>query len=319
MTTYLDFEKPIAELEGKVEELRRLAAQGATVNVDDEVTRLETKAAQMLRETYAKLSPWQKTQVARHPQRPHFSDYITALIQDFTPLAGDRSFADDKAIIGGLGSFRGRPVMVIGHEKGNDTKSRIKHNFGMAMPDGYRKSVRLMTMAEKFGIPVITLVDSAGAYPGISAEERGQGEAIARSTERCLTLGVPLVSLITGEGMSGGAIAIAAGDRIIMLEHSIYSVITPEGCSSILWRSGDKAPEAAAAMKLTAQDLLSLRVIDSIVPEPLGGAHRGAERVMSDAGDAVDLALVELDGIPPDDLRRARREKFLAMGRVGVA
>ena len=319
MTTYLDFEKPIAELEGKVEELRRLAAQGATVNVDDEVTRLETKAAQMLRETYAKLSPWQKTQVARHPQRPHFSDYITALIQDFTPLAGDRAFADDKAIIGGLGSFRGRPVMVIGHEKGNDTKSRIKHNFGMAMPDGYRKSVRLMSMAEKFGLPVITLVDSAGAYPGISAEERGQAEAIARSTERCLTLGVPLVSLITGEGMSGGAIAIAAGDRIIMLEHSIYSVITPEGCSSILWRSGDKAPEAAAAMKLTAQDLLSLRVIDTIVPEPLGGAHRAAERAMSDAGDAVDLALVELDGIPPDDLRRARREKFLAMGRVGVA
>ena len=319
MTTYLDFEKPIAELEGKVEELRHLAAQGAAVNLDDEVTRLETKATQLLRETYAKLTPWQKTQVARHPQRPHFSDYIAALIQDFTPLAGDRTFADDKAIIGGLGSFRGRPVMVIGHEKGNDTKSRIKHNFGMAMPDGYRKAVRLMTMAEKFGLPVITLVDSAGAYPGISAEERGQAEAIARSTERCLTLGVPLVSLITGEGMSGGAIAIAAGDRVIMLEHSIYSVITPEGCSSILWRSGDKAQEAAAALKLTAQDLLALRIIDTIVPEPLGGAHRGAERAISDAGDAVDLALVELDGLPPEDLRRARREKFLSMGRVGVA
>jgi acetyl-CoA carboxylase carboxyl transferase subunit alpha len=319
MTTYLDFEKPIAELEGKVEELRRLAAQGAAVNIDDEVTKLETKAAQMLRESYSKLTPWQKTQVARHPQRPHFSDYIAALIQDFTPLAGDRAYAEDKAIIGGPGSFRGRPVMVIGHEKGNDTKSRIKHNFGMAMPDGYRKAVRLMTMAEKFGLPVITLVDSAGAYPGVSAEERGQAEAIARSTERCLTLGVPLIALIIGEGMSGGAIAIAAGDRVIMLEHSIYSVITPEGCSSILWRSGEKAQEAAAALKITAQDLLSLRIIDSIVPEPLGGAHRGAQRVMQDAGDAVDLALVELDGIPADDLRRARREKFLAMGRVGVA
>lgn len=319
MTTYLDFEKPIADLEGKVEELRRLAAQGAAVNLDDEVTRLETKAAQTLRDTYSKLTPWQKTQVARHPQRPHFSDYIAALIQDFTPLAGDRAYAEDKAIIGGPGSFRGRPVMLIGHEKGNDTKSRLKHNFGMAMPDGYRKAVRLMTMAEKFGLPVVTLVDSAGAYPGVSAEERGQAEAIARSTERCLTLGVPLVSLIIGEGMSGGAIAIAAGDRVIMLEHSIYSVITPEGCSSILWRSGDKAQEAAAALKLTAQDLLALRIIDSIVPEPLGGAHRGAERVMADAGDAVDLALVELDGIGPDDLRRARREKFLSMGRVGVA
>ncbi|MBI1213161.1 MAG: acetyl-CoA carboxylase carboxyltransferase subunit alpha [Alphaproteobacteria bacterium] len=319
MTTYLDFEKPIAELEGKVEELRRLAAQGDAVNIDDEVTKLETKAAQLLKDTYAKLTPWQKTQVARHPQRPHFSDYINTLIQDFTPLAGDRAYADDKAIIGGPGSFRGRPVMVIGHEKGNDTKSRIKHNFGMAMPDGYRKAVRLMTMAEKFGLPVVTLVDSAGAYPGVSAEERGQAEAIARSTERCLTLGVPLISVIIGEGMSGGAIAIAAGDRVIMLEHAIYSVITPEGCSSILWRSAEKAQDAAAALKITAQDLLSLRVIDSIVPEPLGGAHRGPQRVMSDAGDAIDVALAELDGIPAEDLRRARREKFLSMGRVGVA
>ena len=318
MTTYIDFEKPIAELEGKVEELRR-AAQGGAVNIDDEVTKLETKAAQLLKDTYAKLTPWQKTQVARHPQRPHFSDYINTLIQDFTPLAGDRAYADDKAIIGGPGSFRGRPVMVIGHEKGNDTKSRIKHNFGMAMPDGYRKAVRLMTMAEKFGLPVITLVDSAGAYPGVSAEERGQAEAIARSTERCLTLGVPLISVIIGEGMSGGAIAIAAGDRVIMLEHAIYSVITPEGCSSILWRSAEKAQDAAAALKITAQDLLSLRVIDSIVPEPLGGAHRGPQRAMSDAGDAIDLALAELDGIPPEDLRRARRDKFLSMGRVGVA
>ena len=319
MTTYLDFEKPIAELEGKVEELRRVAATGAAVSIDDEVSKLEAKAQQLLKETYAKLTPWQKTQVARHPERPHFLDYVHALIQDFTPLAGDRAYADDKAILGGLGSFRGRAVMVIGHEKGNDTKSRLRHNFGMAMPDGYRKAVRLMTMAERFHLPVITLIDSAGAYPGISAEERGQAEAIARGTERCLTLGVPLVSLIIGEGMSGGAIAIAAGDRVIMLEHAIYSVITPEGCSSILWRSAAKAQEAAAALKLTAQDLFQLRIIDSIVPEPVGGAHRGAERVMQDAGDAIDLALVELDRMPPDVLRKTRWDKYLAMGRVGVA
>jgi len=319
MTTYLDFEKPIAELEGKVEELRRVAAQGEAVSIEDEVSKLEEKAAQLLRDTYAKLTPWQKTQVARHPERPHFLDYVHTLIQDFTPLAGDRAYADDKAILGGIGSFRGRPVMVIGHEKGNDTKSRLRHNFGMAMPDGYRKAVRLMTMAERFNLPVITLIDSAGAYPGISAEERGQGEAIARGTERCLTLGVPLVSVIIGEGMSGGAIAIAAGDRVIMLEHAIYSVITPEGCSSILWRSAAKAQDAAAALKITAQDLQQLRVIDSIVPEPVGGAHRHRERVMEDTGDAVDLALAELDGLSPDQLRKARWDKYLAIGRVGLA
>jgi acetyl-CoA carboxylase carboxyl transferase subunit alpha len=319
MTTYLDFEKPIADLEGKVEELRRLAAQGQTVSIEDEVSKIEEKAAQLLRETYAKLTPWQKTQVARHPERPHFLDYVHALIQDFTPLAGDRVYADDKAILGGIGSFRGRSVMIIGHEKGNDTKSRLRHNFGMAMPDGYRKAVRLMTMAERFDLPVITLIDSAGAYPGVSAEERGQGEAIARGTERCLTLGVPLISVIIGEGMSGGAIAIAAGDRVIMLEHAIYSVITPEGCSSILWRSAAKAQEAAAALRITAQDMLQLRIIDQVVAEPVGGAHRGRERVIEDTGDSIDLALTELDGMPPELLRKTRWEKYLAIGRVGLA
>jgi acetyl-CoA carboxylase carboxyl transferase subunit alpha len=318
-TTYLDFEKPIADLEGKVEELRRMAAAGQAVSIDEEVTKLEEKANQLLRDTYSKLTPWQKTQVARHPERPHFLDYAHALIQDFTLLAGDRAYADDKAILGGIGNFRGRSVMLIGHEKGNDTKSRLRHNFGMAMPDGYRKAVRLMSLAERFGIPVITLIDSAGAYPGISAEERGQGEAIARGTERCLTLGVPLISLIIGEGMSGGAIAIAAGDRVIMLEHAIYSVITPEGCSSILWKSSAKAQEAAAAMKITAQDLFQLRIIDSIVPEPVGGAHRGRERAMEDAGDAIDLALTELDRMPPELLKKTRWDKYLAMGRVGLA
>jgi acetyl-CoA carboxylase carboxyl transferase subunit alpha len=319
MTTYLDFEKPIADLEGKVEELRRVAAQGEAVSIEDEVSKLEEKAAQLLRETYAKLTPWQKTQVARHPERPHFLDYVHSLIQDFTPLSGDRVYADDKAILGGIGSFRGRSVMIIGHEKGNDTKSRLRHNFGMAMPDGYRKAVRLMTMAERFNLPVITLIDSAGAYPGVSAEERGQGEAIARGTERCLTLGVPLVSVIIGEGMSGGAIAIAAGDRVIMLEHAIYSVITPEGCSSILWRSAAKAQDAAAALRITAQDLLQLRIIDQIVTEPVGGAHRGREQAMEDTGDAIDLALTELDGMPPDLLRKTRWDKYLAIGRVGLA
>jgi acetyl-CoA carboxylase carboxyl transferase subunit alpha len=318
-TTYLDFEKPVAELEGKVEELRRLAATGDSGSITDEVSKLEEKAQQLLRDTYAKLTPWQKTQVARHPERPHFLDYVHALIQDFTPLAGDRAYADDKAILGGLGNFRGRPVMVIGHEKGNDTKSRLRHNFGMAMPDGYRKAIRLMTLAERFNLPIITLVDTSGAYPGISAEERGQGEAIARGTERCLTLGVPLVTVIIGEGMSGGALAIAAGDRVIMLEHSIYSVISPEGCSSILWKSSAKAQDAAAAMKITAQDLFQLRVIDSIVPEPVGGAHRNRDRAMEDAGDAIDLALTELDQLPSDLLRKTRWDKYLAIGRVGLA
>jgi acetyl-CoA carboxylase carboxyl transferase subunit alpha len=318
-TTYLDFEKPVAELEGKVEELRRLAATGDSGSITDEVSKLEEKAQQLLRDTYAKLTPWQKTQVARHPERPHFLDYVHALIQDFTPLAGDRAYADDKAILGGLGNFRGRPVMIIGHEKGNDTKSRLRHNFGMAMPDGYRKAIRLMTMAERFNLPIITLVDTSGAYPGVSAEERGQAEAIARSTERCLTLSVPIVSVIIGEGGSGGAVALATADRVIMLEHAVYSVISPEGCSSILWKSSAKAQDAAAAMKITAQDLFQLRVIDSIVPEPVGGAHRNRDRAMEDAGDAIDLALTELDQLAADLLRKTRWDKYLAIGRVGLA
>jgi acetyl-CoA carboxylase carboxyl transferase subunit alpha len=308
MTTYLDFEKPIADLEGKIEELRRMSAQGEAISLEDEVSKLEQKAALLLKDTYSKLTPWQKTQVARHPERPHFLDYIQAVFQDFTQLGGDRSFSDDKAILGGLASFRGRSVMVIGHEKGNDTKSRLKHNFGMAMPDGYRKAVRLMTMAERFNIPVVTLVDTSGAYPGLSAEERGQGEAIARSTERCLTLAVPLVSVIIGEGGSGGAV-----------------VISPEGCSSILGKSKLGAPpsftpqDAAVAMKVTAQDLLQLRIIDSIIPEPVGGAQRGRAQVMEDAGDVIDLALTELEGMPADALKKARWDKYLAMGRVGLA
>lgn len=318
--TYLDFEKPIADLAGKVEELKRVASQGEhPVSIDEEVSRLEEKARQLLAETYAKLTPWQKTQVARHPERPHFLDYVHALIQDFTPLAGDRAYADDKAILGGMGSFRGRTVMVIGHEKGNDTKSRLRHNFGMAMPDGYRKAIRLMSMAERFNMPIITLVDTSGAYPGVSAEERGQGEAIARSTERCLTLTVPLVSVIIGEGGSGGAVALATADRVIMLEHAIYSVISPEGCSSILWKSNARAQDAAAAMKITAQDLQQLRIIDSIVAEPIGGAHRGRDRAIEDTGDAVDLALTELEALTPEALKKARWDKYLAMGRVGLA
>jgi acetyl-CoA carboxylase carboxyl transferase subunit alpha len=318
MLTYLDFEKPVAELDGKIEELRRLAAADAAMDIKDEVGKLETKSAQMVRELYAKLTPWQKTLVARHPNRPHFNDYVRELIADFTPLAGDRAFAEDNAIIGGLGSFRGRPVMVIGHEKGNDTKSRLKHNFGMAQPDGYRKAIRLMTTAEKFDLPVITLVDTPGAYPGISAEERGQAEAIARSTERCLTLGVPIVSAIVGEGGSGGAVALATADRVIMLEHSIYSVISPEGCASILWHSAEKAQDAAAAMKVTAQDLLGFKVIDQILPEPVGGAHRDAVRMIADVGDAIEGALNELAGLDAEMLRNARAEKFLAIGRTGL-
>jgi acetyl-CoA carboxylase carboxyl transferase subunit alpha len=315
MLTYLDFEKPVADLDGKIEELRRLAAADATMDIKDEVAKLEAKSAQLVRELYGKLTPWQKTLVARHPNRPHFTDYVRELIQDFTPLAGDRSFADDNAIIGGLGSFRGRPVMVIGHEKGNDTKSRLRHNFGMAQPDGYRKAIRLMTMADKFNLPVITLVDTPGAYPGISAEERGQAEAIARSTERCLTLSVPIVSAVVGEGGSGGAVALATADRVIMLEHSIYSVISPEGCASILFRSAEKAQDAAAAMKVTAQDLMQFKIIDRILPEPVGGAHRNSAQTIADVGDAVEAAMRELDGIDGESLRKLRAEKFLAMGR----
>ena len=290
--TYLDFEKPIAELESKVTELRALNSDDdASASLTDEVTKLQQKAHQALVDTYAKLTPWQKTQVARHPDRPHCLDYVRALIEDFTPLAGDRYFAEDAAIMGGLGRFRGRPVVVIGNEKGSDTESRIKHNFGMARPEGYRKAVRLMDLADKFALPVITLVDTAGAYPGIGAEERGQAEAIARSTDRCLALGVPLVAVIIGEGGSGGAVAIATANRVLMLEHSIYTVASPEAAASILWRDSARAIDAATSMKITAQDLKTLGVIDVIITEPIGGAHRDPAMMFKRAGDAVAKAL----------------------------
>ena len=275
-TQLLEFEKPISELEGKVKELRHLS-NGSDLDLADEIARLEARAEKLLRQTYAKLTPWQKTQVARHPDRPHFSHYVAALLEDYTPLAGDRAFGDDRAIQGGLARFRGRSVVVIGHEKGTDTEGRVRHNFGMANPEGYRKAVRLMHLAERFGLPVITLVDTPGAYPGIGAEERGQAEAIARAIEACLQIAVPLVGAIIGEGGSGGAVALAVADRVLMLEHAVYSVISPEGCAAILWRSGDQAPAAAEAMRLTAQDLHELGVVDQIIPEPLGGAHRAPE------------------------------------------
>ncbi|MBR0552006.1 acetyl-CoA carboxylase carboxyltransferase subunit alpha [Stakelama marina] len=315
MPTFLDFEKPIAELQGRIDELRETAADGE-VNIDAEVKRIQGKSDRLLRETYAKLSPWQKTQVARHPERPHFKHYVAGLIDDFMPLGGDRAFADDQAIIGGLGSFRGRRVMVIGHEKGDDTASRLKHNFGMGKPEGYRKAIRLMQLADRFGLPVMTLVDTSGAFPGVQAEERGQAEAIARATEQCLDLRVPLVCAILGEGGSGGAVALASGNRVLMFEHAVYSVISPEGCASILWRTGDKAADAAEAMKVTAQDLKALGVIDSIVPEPLGGAHRNHGAAIESLGDAIWAAFDGLDSLSGDELRRERREKFLKMGRV---
>ncbi len=315
MSTYLEFEKPIAELEGKIKELRHLS-DGGEVNIVDEITRLQTRVDRLLRQTYGKLTPWQKTLVARHPERPHFSDYIDALVEDFTPLAGDRAFAEDKAIIGGLGRFRGLSVMVIGHEKGADTDQRIAHNFGMARPEGYRKAARLMRLADRFGLAVITLVDTPGAYPGIGAEERGQAEAIARSIETCLDLRVPLVSAIIGEGGSGGAIALAVANRVLMLEHSVYSVISPEGCASILWRSGEKAEEAANALKLTAADLLELGVIDRLIDEPVGGAHRDPAATAVALGDAIEAALDDLVGVAAGELKSRRREKFMKIGRV---
>jgi acetyl-CoA carboxylase carboxyl transferase subunit alpha len=320
MPTYLDFEKPIAELEGKIEELRRLP-NGGDLNIAEEVGRLQVKADRLLRQTYAKLTPWQKTLVARHPDRPHFMDYVGALIEEFTPLAGDRAFADDKAILGGLGRLRGRAVAIIGHEKGADTATRVRHNFGMARPEGYRKAQRLMELADRFRLPVITLVDTPGAYPGIDAEARGQAEAIARSIEVCLKIRVPLVSAVIGEGGSGGAIALAAANRVLMLEHSVYSVISPEGCASILWRSAEEGKEAAAeAMKVTAQDLLELGVIDQVVGEPLGGAHRDKSAVIDALGDALERALTDLGGSGRNvDLRSQRRDKFLAMGKKGLA
>jgi len=316
MRSYLDFEKPVAELEAKVEELRAMQAGGDAIAIGEEINRIEGKAAQALEEIYGSLTPWQKTQVARHPQRPHCLDYVAALIEDFVPLAGDRKYGEDPSIIGGFGRFRGESVCVLGHEKGSDTDSRLKHNFGMARPEGYRKAARLMGMADRFDIPVIALVDTAGAYPGIGAEERGQAEAIARSTEACLKIGVPNVAVIIGEGGSGGAVAIATANRVIMLEHSIYSVISPEGAASILWRDTSKAQDAAAAMKITAQDLLRLGVVDMIVSEPVGGAHRDAAAAVASTADAIAMALDELRGLDRATVVRLRHEKFVAIGRT---
>jgi acetyl-CoA carboxylase carboxyl transferase subunit alpha len=314
--TYLDFEKPIAELESKITELRALGTgEDDSVPITEEVTKLQQKAHQALVDTYGKLTPWQKTQVARHPDRPHCVDYIRALIEDFTPLAGDRYYAEDAAIVGGVGRFRGRPIVAIGHEKGSDTESRIKHNFGMARPEGYRKAIRLMDLAEKFGLPVLTLIDTAGAYPGIGAEERGQAEAIARSTDRCLSLGVAIVAVIIGEGGSGGAVAIATANRVLMLEHAIYTVASPEAAASILWRDAARAIDAATNMRITAQDLKNLGVIDVIISEPVGGAHRDPAMVLKRTGDAAAKAFAEFSGQSADAIRRQRQEKFLEIGR----
>ncbi len=312
MATFLDFEKPIAELEARMAELRDTASAGE-LNIEAEIGRLEEKTDRLLRETYSRLTPWQKTQVARHPERPHFKDYVAALVEDFVPLGGDRNFGDDQAIIGGLGRMNGRKVVLIGHEKGDDTASRLKHNFGMARPEGYRKAIRLMELADRFGLPVVTLVDTPGAFPGVQAEERGQAEAIARSTEQCLKLGVPLVAAIVGEGGSGGAIAIAAANRVLMLEHSVYSVISPEGCASILWRTAEKAAEAAEAMRVTAADLQQLGVIDRIVAEPMGGAHRDPAVTIADLGAAIEEELEALAPLTSDEVRSQRREKFLSI------
>jgi len=315
MHAYLDFERPIAELEGKIVELRQVAATDPTMQIDADVARLQQRVDQLVRDTYARLSPWQKVQVARHPSRPHFNDYAKNLFDEFTPLAGDRAFGEDAAIITALARFRGQAVAVVGQEKGNDTKSRLKHNFGMAMPEGYRKVQRVFALADRFGIPVISLVDTAGAFSGVAAEERGQAEAIARTIEACLNLRVPLIATIIGEGGSGGAIAIASANKVYMLENSVYSVISPEGCASILWRKADKAQDAAAALRITAQDLTSLGIVDGIIPEPMGGAHRAPEEAMGAVGEQIARALTELSHLSPDEVRRQRREKFLAIGR----
>jgi acetyl-CoA carboxylase carboxyl transferase subunit alpha len=313
MATFLDFEKPIAELEARVAELRETASSSA-IDIEPEVQKLQERAERLLRETYTKLTPWQKTQVARHPERPHFKHYIEALIEDFVPLSGDRAFGEDEAIVGGLGKLGGRRVLVIGHEKGDDVTSRIKHNFGMAKPEGYRKAIRLMQLADRFGLPVVSLVDTSGAFPGVQAEERGQAEAIARSTEACLALGVPLVAAIVGEGGSGGAIAIAAANRVLMLEHSVYSVISPEGCASILWRTSDKAADAAEAMKMTAVDLAQLGVVDRVVAEPVGGAHRHPGEAVASLGAAIGEELDALAAMSADQVRSDRRAKYLRIG-----
>lgn len=318
VTTYLDFEKPLAELETKIAELESVAAQEGGPQINDELKKLKDKAAKQLKDTYASLNPWRKTQVARHPERPHFTDYIEGLFDDFQELAGDRVFGNDEAVIGGLASFNGQSVVVIGHEKGRTTESRLKHNFGMAHPEGYRKAVRLMDLADRFGLPVISFVDTAGAFPGKAGEERGQAEAIARSTERCLTLNVPMISLIIGEGGSGGAIAIAAANHVLMMEHSIYSVISPEGCASILYRDAAKAKDAAEAMKITAGDLKKMKVVDGIVKEPVGGAHRSPDKAIKAAGKAIDKALQTLLPLSPQELKVQRRERFYAIGREGL-
>ncbi|MBO3762423.1 acetyl-CoA carboxylase carboxyltransferase subunit alpha [Ciceribacter sp. L1K23] len=315
MHNYLDFEKPISDLEGKIRELKKLASEDESIDTSEEITRLETRVREATEEIYSKLNAWQKTQVARHPQRPHFIDYSTRLFTEFTPIAGDRKFAEDAAIQAGLARFNGQPVVLIGQEKGSDTKTRLKHNFGSPRPEGYRKAIRVMEMADRFGLPVITLVDTAGAYPGVGAEERGQAEAIARSTEMCLSLRVPIISVVIGEGGSGGAIAIATGNRVYMLEHAIYSVISPEGAASILWRDSTRAREAATNMKITSEDLKSMNVIDGIIPEPIGGAHRDPEAVIDRTGEVIAGALKELSAIDGMKLRNDRRQKFLDIGR----
>jgi len=313
MMVYLEFEKPVAALEARIIELQD-AARESDVDVSAEIGMLRAKADKQLKDTYANLTAWQKTQVARHPERPHFKDFIASIFEDFMPLAGDRAFGDDQAIIGGLARLNGRRVMVIGHEKGDDTQSRIRHNFGMGKPEGYRKAIRLMELADRFGIPVVSLVDTSGAFPGIQAEERGQAEAIARSTEKCLVLGVPMVACIVGEGGSGGAVALAAADRVLMFEYAVYSVISPEGCASILWRTGDKAADAAQAMKMTADDLKALRIIDRIVKEPIGGAHRDHALAAASLGKAIDEEIAALSAFSSKELLQQRRAKFLAMG-----
>lgn len=319
MKNYLEFEKPLAEIEGKAEELRALARQNDEMDVEEEARALDLKAAQMLKDLYKDLSPWRKCLVARHPDRPHCKDYIETLFTEFTPLAGDRNFADDHAVMGGLARFRDRPVMVIGHEKGHDTKSRIERNFGMARPEGYRKAIRLMDLADRFGLPIITLVDTAGAYPGLGAEERGQSEAIARSTEKCLQVKVPLISIIIGEGGSGGAVAFAGANKVAMLEHSVYSVISPEGCASILWKDANKMREAAEALRLTAQDLRNLGVADEIIPEPIGGAQRDRAGTMENVGKLLEGMLKALEKKTPGELVKERRKKFLDIGSKGLA
>ena len=315
MMKYLEFEKPVADLAGKIQELRALGDDGSAVGINDEIAKLETKADQALADVYAKLNPWERTQVARHPDRPHFTHYVENMIDDFVPLAGDRKFSEDEAIIAGFGRFRGQPVAVMGHERGHDTESRIRHNFGSARPEGYRKAVRIMEMADRFSLPVISLVDTAGAYPGVGAEERGQAEAIARSTDACLSLSTPNVAVIVGEGGSGGAIALATCNRVMMLENAIYSVISPEGAASILWRDAARAKDAASTMKITAQDLLKLGVIDEIISEPVGGAHREPVQTIHQVGNAIEASLKELTGLSPEEVKQNRRDRFLDIGK----